>query len=69
MVDLHQGKVMIGHKLRRLRTTLKLSQTAMATELGISDITRRDRRDRHLAEAEAIRLLGWVARATTATAP
>lgn len=36
MVDLHQGKVMIGHKLRRLRTTLKLSQTAMATELGIS---------------------------------
>ena len=36
MVDSHQGKVMIGHKLRRLRTTLKLSQTAMATELGIS---------------------------------
>lgn len=36
MVDLQQGKVMIGHKLRRLRTTLKLSQSDMATELGIS---------------------------------
>ena len=36
MVELQQGKVMIGHKLRRLRTTLKLSQSAMAIELGIS---------------------------------
>ena len=36
MVDLKQGKVMIGHKLKRLRTTLKLSQSDMATELGIS---------------------------------
>lgn len=36
MSDLPAGKVMIGHKLRRLRTTLKLSQSEMAAELGIS---------------------------------
>ena len=27
---------MVGHKIRRLRNTLKLSQSDMATELGIS---------------------------------
>ena len=36
MAELATGKVMIGHKLRRLRTTLKLSQSDMAAELGIS---------------------------------
>jgi len=36
MADLQAGKVMIGHKIRRLRTTLKLSQSEMAAELGIS---------------------------------
>ena len=36
MAELASGKVMIGHKLRRLRTTLKLSQSDMAAELGIS---------------------------------
>lgn len=30
------GKVLIGHKLRKLRSNLKLSQTEMAEELGIS---------------------------------
>ena len=36
MTELSTSKVMIGHKLRRLRLTLKLSQSDMATELGIS---------------------------------
>ena len=36
MAELATGKVMIGHKLRRLRATLKLSQSDMAAELGIS---------------------------------
>lgn len=36
MAELTSGKVMIGHKLRRLRNTLKLSQSDMAAELGIS---------------------------------
>ena len=36
MAELQAGKVMVGHKIRRLRNTLKLSQSDMAAELGIS---------------------------------
>lgn len=36
MDKLAAGKVLIGHKLRKLRSDLKLSQTQMAEELGIS---------------------------------
>jgi len=36
MPETAAGKVMIGHKLKRLRQRLKLSQSDMAAELGIS---------------------------------
>ena len=36
MVEIPNSKIMIGHKLRRLRADLALSQADMAAELGIS---------------------------------
>ena len=36
MSEFPSGKVLIGHKLKRLRASLKLSQADMASELGIS---------------------------------
>ena len=36
MNDIQPSKIMIGHKLRKLRKDLSLSQAAMADELGIS---------------------------------
>ena len=38
MTEMGAAKIMIGHKLKRLRKELGLSQALMAEELGISGL-------------------------------